>query len=171
MENDLHTSFQLIADSYGAYHEQIFFYIYKRIYSREDAEDLTQDVFVRLMDYAQLLCAETVKSFIYTIARNLVIDYLRRYYKAQEITSYMYDHVQARIAESESVIIAHDLQAQELKCLRTLPEQRRKIYMLNRFQEKSSSEIAEALRLSRRTVENHLFICRKEVRAYMKQCI
>lgn len=67
--------------------------------------------------------------------------------------------------------MARDLQAQELKCLRSLPAQRRKIYMLNRFQEKSSSEIAETLQLSRRTVENHLFICRKEVRAYLKQCI
>ena len=112
-----------------------------------------------------------MKSFIYTIARNLVIDYLRRYYKAQEITSYIYDSVPASTMETESSIVARDLQAQELKCLRTLPEQRRKIYMLNRFQEKSSSEIAETLQLSKRTVENHLFICRKEVRAYMKQCI
>ena len=171
MENDLHTSIHLIADSYGAYHEQIFFYIHKRIKSREDAEDLSQDVFVRLMDYEQLLCAETVKSFIYTIARNLVIDYLRRYYKAQEVTSYIYDSVPQRTTETESAIMARDLQAQELKCLRSLPAQRRKIYMLNRFQEKSSSEIAETLQLSRRTVENHLFICRKEVRAYLKQCI
>ena len=171
MENDLQISIQLIADSYGAYHEQIFFYIHKRINCREDAEDLSQDVFVRLMDYERLLCPETVKSFIYTIARNLVIDYLRRYYKAQEITSYIYDSVPASTMETESSIVARDLQAQELKCLRTLPEQRRKIYMLNRFQEKSSSEIAETLQLSKRTVENHLFICRKEVRAYMKQCI
>lgn len=171
MENDLHTSAQLIADSYRAYHEQIFFYINKRINSRADAEDLSQDVFVRLMDYAQLLCAETVKSFIYTIARNLLIDYLRRYYKAQEITFYIYDHVSMSTTEPESTLVARDLQAQELKCLQALPVQRRKIYMLNRFQEKSSSEIAETLQLSKRTVENHLFLCRKEVRAYMKQCI
>ena len=171
MENDLHTSIQLIADSYGAYHEQIFFYIHKRINSREDAEDLSHDVFVRLMDYERLLCPETVKSFIYTIARNLVIDYLRRYYKVQEVTSYIYDNAPAASTDTESSIVARDLQAQELKCLHTLPEQRRKIYMLNRFQEKNSSEIAEILQLSKRTVENHLFICRKEVRAYMKQCI
>lgn len=171
MENDLHISAQLIADSYGAYHEQIFFYINKRINSREDSEDLSQDVFVRLMDYEQLLCPETVKSFIYTIARNLVTDYLRHYYKRQEVTSYIYDNTPAATTDAESAIVARDLQVQELKCLRALPEQRRKIYMLNRFQDRSSSEIADTLQLSRRTVENHLFICRKEVRAYMKQCI
>ena len=59
----------------------------------------------------------------------------------------------------------------EKRKLRTLPEQRRKIYIMSRFEDKSSSEISAKLNLSRRTVENHLFISRKEIREYMKQCI
>ena len=42
---------------------------------------------------------------------------------------------------------------------------------MNRFQGKSSEDIAEELNLSRRTVENHLFISRKEVREFIRQCI
>lgn len=42
---------------------------------------------------------------------------------------------------------------------------------MSRFEDKSSSEISAKLNLSRRTVENHLFISRKEIREYMKQCI
>ena len=51
----------------------------------EDAKDLAQDVFLRLMDYKQMLRPETIKYFIFSICRNLVIDYLRRHYKMQEI--------------------------------------------------------------------------------------
>lgn len=171
MENPTMTSIQLVADSYTSYHRSVCLYIYYRINSKDDAEDLAQDVFLRLMDYKQMLRPDTVKFFIYTISRNLVNDYLRRHYKKQEITSYIYDHATTCTNETENQIIANDLLAYEKRKLRTLPEQRRKIYIMSRFKDKSSSEISAQLNLSRRTVENHLFISRKEIREYMKQCI
>lgn len=118
-----------------------------------------------------MLRPDTIKFFIYTISRNLVNDYLRRHYKKQEITSYIYDHATTCTNETENQIVANDLLACEKHKLRTLPEQRRKIYIMSRFEDKSSSEISAKLNLSRRTVENHLFISRKEIREYMKQCI
>ena len=156
------TSVQLIADSYTSYHRSVYLYICYRINNKEEAEDIAQDVFLR---------PDTVKFFIYTISRNLVNDYLRRHYKKQEITSYIYDHATTCTNETENQIVANDLLACEKRKLHTLPEQRRKIYIMNRFEDKSSSEISAKLNLSRRTVENHLFISRKEIREYMKQCI
>ena len=80
MKNITMKSTQLIEDSYTNYHHSIYLYIYYRIGNKEEAEDLAQDVYVRLMDYNRILCLETIKYFIFTIARNLVNDYLRRYY-------------------------------------------------------------------------------------------
>ena len=85
MKNITMKSTQLIEDSYTNYHHSIYLYIYYRIGNKEEAEDLAQDVYVRLMDYNRILCLETIKYFIFTIARNLVNDYLRRYYKRQEV--------------------------------------------------------------------------------------
>ena len=42
---------------------------------------------------------------------------------------------------------------------------------MNRGEDKTVTDMEEELNLSRRTVENHLFISRKEVREYLKQCI
>lgn len=42
---------------------------------------------------------------------------------------------------------------------------------MNRFMDMSADDISKKLCLSKRTVENHLFISRKEVREYIKQCI
>lgn len=165
------TSTQLITEAYADYHRSVYLYIYYKINSQEEAEDLSQDVFLHLMDYKQMLRPETVKPFIYTIARNLVTDYLRRYYKKQEITSYIYDVTERSSNETENGIIARDLLAHEIMKLKKLPQQRRKIYAMYRFGEQSTSDIAVNLNLSRRTVENHLFISRKEVREYIKQCI
>ena len=154
MENIDMSSVQLISDSYKNYHRSVYLYILYKIRKDEDAKDLSQDVFLRLMDYKQMLRPETIKYFIFSICRNLVIDYLRRHYKMQEITSYFLD-----------------LSVCEQKRVLRLPAQRRKIYVMSRFKHISSADISACLGLSVRTVENHLFISRKEIREYIQQCI
>ncbi|MCI1683540.1 MAG: sigma-70 family RNA polymerase sigma factor [Bacteroides sp.] len=171
MENNFIKSTQIIADSYCEYRNSIYRYIYYKISKEEEAKDLTQDVFLRLIDYKQMLRKDTVRFFIFTIARNLVNDYLRHYYKVQEVTSYLYDRTEKYTNNVESEIIAKDLLMLEKRKLSILPAQRHKIYAMSRFGNKTSSEIATSLNLSQRTVENHLFISRKEVREYIKKCI
>lgn len=171
MKDTTMTSTQLIADAYADYHRSVFLYICYKINSKEEAEDLSQDVFLRLMDYKQMLRSETVKYFLFTIARNLVTDYLRRYYRRQEMTSYMYDTVERSSNETESQILADDLLSLEKSRMSFLPVRRRKVYVMSRFHNKSVQEIASELSLSFRTVENHLFTGRKKIREFIQQCI
>ena len=55
------SSVQLITDSYQNYHRSVYLYILYKIGKDEDAKDLAQDVFLRLMDYKQMLRPETIK--------------------------------------------------------------------------------------------------------------
>lgn len=171
MKDITSTATQLIVDAYTNYHDQVCRYICYRIDNREESEDLAQDVYLRLMDYKQMLCEDTLRYLVFTIARNLVNDYLRRFYKRQEITSYMYDRAVTCSNDTESQIIADDMAACERHKLSLLPKQRGTIYSMSRYENKSIAEISGELSLSPRTVENHLLISRREVREYMKQCI
>lgn len=162
---------QLIADSYKSYHHSVYLYINYKIGKDEDAKDLSQDVFLRLMDYKQMLRPDTIRNFIYSITRNLITDYLRRHYKIQEATSYIFNQSSTFTNDVENQIIANDLSLCERRRVASLPEQRRRIYVMNRFENKTTSEISIQLGLSPRTVENHLFISRKEIRDYIQQCI
>ena len=171
METTANTSDNIITRSYEEYYQVIFTYITYRITHRYEAEDLTQDVFVRLLDYKQMLRPDTVKYFLFTIARNIVIDYIRRYYKKQEIDSYIYDTMSTSTNETEEKIIGDDLMTMERTRLAAMPEQRRLIYTLNRFENKTSPEIANELNLSCRTVENHLFLGRREMHELFRNCI
>lgn len=171
MEDIKVTSPCLITASYQEHYPLLCSYIYYKINNWETAKDLSQDVFLRLTEYKQMLRPNTVKYFIYTIARNLVTDYLRRYYKKLEITSYIYDHTVTYMDETESLLIAQDLSLLERQKMTMLSAQRRKVYIMNRFEEKSISVISTELKISPRTVENHLFISRREIRNFIKQCI
>lgn len=171
MEATINSSDNIIARSYEEYHQIIRAYIMYRITHRYEAEDLMQDVFVRLLDYKQMLRPDTVKYFLFTIARNIVTDYIRRYYKRQEIESYFYDFTSTSTNETEEKIIANDLALTEQLILAEFPEQRQKVYQMNRYEEKTSAEIATVLHLSQRTVENHLFLGRRDMRNFFKKCI
>lgn len=171
MKDLTHTSNELIARIFADQRQSVFFYVYKKIGKKEDSEDLVQDAYLRLLEYRTMLRPDTVKYFLFTIVRNLVTDYFRRFYKRQEVVDFLQEFSQTKTMESDSPVIIKDLQKQEWNRVRLLPRQRRKIYVMNRFEGKNLSEIASELHLSQRTVENHLFISRKEVRMYMKQCI
>lgn len=171
METTTHISDTIITRSYEEYYQAVLTYITYRITRRYEAEDLTQDVFVRLLDYKPMLRPDTVKYFLFTIARNIVTDYIRRYYKKQEMDSYLYDTMTASTNETEEKIIGDDLMTIERMRVAAMPAQRRLIYTLSRFEDKPSSEIAGRLNLCQRTVENHLFISRREMREFFKNCI
>jgi RNA polymerase sigma-70 factor (ECF subfamily) len=160
----------LVTYAYEKYRQLILSYIIYRTNHRYEAEDLTQDVFVRLLDYKQMLREDTVRYFLFTIARNIVIDYLRRHYKKQEITSYIYDTAVCSTGESDDLVVK-DILALEKNKLQTFSDQRKKVYILSRFEGKTPFEISEELQLSKRTIENHLLIGRKIMRTYIRQCI
>ena len=171
MENRIKLSDRLITEYYEEYRQSVFFYICRRIENRSDAEDLTQDAFLRLLEYRMMIRRDTLKYFIITIVRNLLNDYRRRYYKRQEIDRYLYDTLPVTTVEPESRMVADEIRKLECRRVSALSEQRRKVYVLSRFYDKSVLDISKDLNLSYRTVENHLFISRREVRDFIRQCI
>ena len=165
----IHSNHDLIAGVYEDMHEEIRRYIAIRIKDDDEAKDLCQDVFLRLFDY-DILAKETIRRFVYTIARNIVIDHLRHHAMKQTYTSYIYARASRTFTHPTNQIIADDLGRHEQLHVAHLPEQRRKVYVMTRYEDKTSAEIAQIMNLEIRTVENHLFLARKEVRKMMAAC-
>lgn len=161
----------IITFAYEQYRESVIRFIDYRIHDQMEAEDMTQDVFMRLLEYKQMLRPESVKSFVYTIARNLVTDYLRHFYKRQEIEQFIIEDEKEQSYDLEQHLIVRDLENQELKRLSLFPAQRKAVYAMSRYRELTVEEISLELSLSRRTVENHLRLGRKEMRESLRACI
>lgn len=171
LSENFHSVDCLISQSHIDFHTAIYNYIKNRINNAEDAADLAQDAYVRLLDYKAMLRQETVKSFVFTIARNLVIDYIRRHYRKQEVSANMYEFSKDYTDTTESNLHVEDILRLENGMLMNMPKQRKHVYMLDRFEEMSALEIATALNISKRTVENHLLTGRKQVRQYIQRCV
>jgi len=172
MKDETNSSNAIITEAYNDHYTEVLTYITYRINHKYEAEDLAQDVFIRLLDYKALLRPATITHFIYTITRNIVTDYIRRYYKKQEVDYYLYQEMsKANSNDTEETIFTNDLLRIEKEKLETYPTQRKIIYTLNREENLSVHDISGQLQLSQRTVENHLFIGRKVMRNYLKKII
>lgn len=165
--NDSHT---LIADAYRTHKTSLFHYFLKYTEDKAVAEDLTQDVFLRMLEWKQEISTLTVKNLVFRIARNLLCDYLRRLYVKRDSYSHVADSSLLYDTTTESAIIAADLYRLECRIVAGLSPRRRQAYTLSRFGGKDSSEIAELMGLSRRTAENNIFISRKIVRKLLRSC-
>lgn len=157
--------------SYVKHYHRVLGFISSRINSKEDAENLTQDVWLRLLEYDRPISEDTVISLLYTVACNLVNDYLRRLYRRRAAVEEISGCLQEADWSGESGVIARDIARLEKNRVECLPPQRRIIYIMSRYDDKSVDDIAGELSLSFRTVENHLRMGRRDVRAFMSEAI
>lgn len=141
-------------------------FAWKILKSEEDAEDVAQDIFVKLWDNPDIWeNKETWDSYIYTMARNQIYNFLK--HKSVELS------YQEKLVQEDSPSFEFDiydkLYAKELQLLikltlDTMPEQRKKIFVMSRQKGMSHQEIADNLQISIRTVERHVYLALQDLK-------
>ena len=165
------TSKTIIGEAFVQYAKALVNYVALRINDRDDAEDLVQDVFLRLLG-CDVIAEATVKNLCYTIANNMVIDYIRRHYKREDVYSYYYEQLeQAHVVTPEQETSYHDLQDMESRIIMKLAPATARVYELSQHEGLSIQEISDQLGISRRTVECHQYQSRKFVREEIRKVI
>ena len=147
-------AFRLLYDRYGL---KIHRFAYSYLKSELDAEELVQDVFLKLWDKkATLDSSQNIRSFIFKIAVNTIYDFIRR----KNIEQAFHDFTRRDVEytnETWHEVVYNDMLAQVYRLMSQMPEQRRKIFKMSKEKGLTNDEIAEILNLSKRTVENQLY--------------
>lgn len=160
----------IIVRAYREYHDDVLRYIGYKIGDTQEAEDMAQDVFVKLMCCGSELVWASIRNLIYKISSNLVNDYWRRHYVRADVDRYLLEFTPVAGNVTEETVVANELAREERACLNHMARKRRMIYERRRFFGESAQEIADSLNLSRRTVENHLLLGYKEMRSHIRAC-
>ncbi len=123
--------------------------------SHHELEDMVAEVLARAYATDSWENVAAGRAFLFTIARNLVIDNARRNKIVSFETIADLDLLQAD-GSAESQLIARDALRQLQGIVDSLPGQCRRVFLLRRVHEKSMAEIADEMLLSVSTVEKHL---------------
>lgn len=168
MKSIIATQQQMIADFYKEYQEKLVNFAVARLGNWQEAEDLVQDVFVKLMTYDGIINETTVRSFIFTITNHEIMNILRRRacrHKVEE--SVMYEQ-ELQCSAVERVVEYHDALRLVNRCVEQLTPSCAKVYRMTLFDGKCAGEIAKELNVSKRTVESQLLTSRKKIRMMLQ---
>jgi len=139
---------------YRRYYGSLCSHAVRFLSSRVAAEDLVAEIFCQL--YAEDVfrtITTSYRAYLYQTVRHRSFNYLRqvrfREVGLEEVQGFSIADVQLPDAITQFDELSRDVE----KAIRTLPQQRRKIYVMNRFEGQKYAEIATELGLSVRTVE------------------
>lgn len=159
----------------GRYKNKLYNYISRMVGDSEDAEDLTQEVFVRMFVSLETFRRQSsLSTWLFRIAGNLCIDHFRRTKKHRAI-AYSLDEtaegdenggreVADTAFEPQRLLEQSELAAQTERALAQLPEKLRAVVLLHDIEGLPYEEIARIIGCPLGTVKSRLFNARLQLR-------
>ena len=152
-----------------AYYREIYVYIYRQLGSKEDAMDLTQDIFIAVLQSIDRFDSArgSFRTWLYGIATHKVIDFRRREKPAWLSLD------EAEIPdETDPLEMLRDAELirQIEDYVSGADETAQMIFRLRLFNEKSFREIAEITGLPEATVKTKYYRLQKKIREEFGEC-
>lgn len=134
------------------------------------AEEMVQDIFLKAWIKRERLAAvENFRSYLFILARNHILNVLRKKINEQPFTNSLLDHVR------DTGSCPHELlavkQSEELikKAIGQLPQQQRTVFQLTRDKGLSHESVAGMLNISKHTVKSHMHKAIQFIRTYVER--
>lgn len=136
--------------------------------SEEDAEDIAQDIFVKLWEHPDLWISRgKMDSYLYTVVRNHIYNFLKHRmveFDYLEVAAEKMKILEQQLPKPDDELQVHELELMAQMILEQMPEQRRRVFLMSREEGLTNQEIAVRLNISVRTVEQHIYKALQELK-------
>jgi RNA polymerase sigma-70 factor (family 1) len=154
-------------DIYKKYNKKVYIFSLRYLKNKEDAEGIVQEVFSKLWENCKKMHkTSNLNAWIFTVSFNAV----RKRFRKLSAEKRHIERYSASIdlsKEEISQIEYLDLLNKATHLIEKLPPRQKEVFLLQKEKGLSSSEIAEELKISKKTVENHL----NRARAFLKKAM
>lgn len=165
-----HAQFSVLFERYN---KSVFSYFMQWTKDIAKAEDLTQDVFIKIFKNRDKFKGEHFKIWLFTISRNLRTDFYRKNLKnkinqtpVEEMFDHRINHEDLAYEPEEDELTSFDGTRLKL-AIETLPEDKREVLFMQFFQGLKSNEIGEVLGISPENARARSHRAIKELRSYL----
>lgn len=152
---------------FEVYSHKLYAFALKYFRNTADAEELVQEVFVKVWENRLTLKSEySFKSYLFTIALNRI----RKYFNKKAVSLRYIESLQYNSELSDQIILEeYEPALQKLNfIIDQMPPRRREIFIKNKLEGKSSKEVASELNISPGTVDNQVSEALRFIRNHLK---
>jgi RNA polymerase sigma-70 factor (family 1) len=153
---------------YEHYQGQIFLFAYRFTKSKAAAEEIVQEVFVKLWEKrGQIKIEKNFSAYIIRVTKNLIVDGLKKAALDKKVQQHILTHMKALRDSSAEELLQKEMERLHRQAINALSPQKRTIYLLSREEELSYEQIAEKLGISKNTVRNHMADALQTIREHI----
>lgn len=144
-------------EMYNRHWKKLYIFAYKRIKSKEIAEEIVQDFLTNLWAGRKTIVVKSsFEGYIYTSIRNLVLNCIAKETRRNAYSQFIRLFKTDVDNSTEETVYIKDFYFNLQKELSYLPTKCRSVFEMSRQDNKSNKEIASELGISEKTVESHL---------------
>ena len=159
-----------IADIVREYKDGLILYLNGYVDNLYTAEDLTEDTFFKLMTKKPGFSGRsTFKTWLYTIGRNIAVDWLRRESKQTGLSPEDMEQYQKDESDLEHAYIRDERKRAVHRSLRKLMPDYRAVLWLVYFEDFSGREAAAILRKNDRQMKNLLYRAKQSLKSELEK--
>ncbi len=156
------------AEKYRRFFPRVFAYIYGRVHNVHVAEDLAADVFERAyMKASSLRNDEAFSTWLFTIARNVVISHVRKAGRETIVDHDVLKAIAPSVGSVESEILMREEVSEVAALVRQFPQREQDVVALKFDAELSNPQIAQIMDLSEANVRVIIFRTLRRLREMM----
>lgn len=158
---------RLYNDLYTKYHKVIYINIRKFVHSPEGVEDVFQDVFLALWENLhKVRSVESIAPWLFVVSQNKALSYLKKKVNDSLILVDSYQPFETIPATADKT--DDDLQmAMISKAIDQLPDKRKQVFTLSKFEGLTVDEIASELEITPSTVREYLKQAVRSIKSYL----
>lgn len=158
MKKDLHANVcneTIYANLYKKYSKNLHDFLYYKYGENLNPGDKAQEAFIKLWENCKKVTSEKAKSFLYTVANNLM---LNEYKHQKVVLKYKSEAPKDYTNETPEFLLEKEEYYKKYQnALAKLSEEQRSAFMLNKVEGKKHEEIAQLLGVTRKVVEYRIY--------------
>ncbi|CAN5911035.1 RNA polymerase sigma-70 factor [soil metagenome] len=154
---------------FDRYRDRLFTYCLKFTKSREAAEEIVQDVFMKIWENRLSIDPDlSFNAYLYQITKNLAFNFLKKAAGEISFKQSVLGYLENAHNQSEDDCIYQDYEQLAESAISLLPPKRQMIFQMSRQEGMSHEAIAASLGISKNTVKVQIVKASKTLRAYFR---
>lgn len=142
---------------YNRYSKRVYRFACSILKTKEDAENIVQDVFLIFWDNRDKIeKGSSIKNYIFTVTHNSIISLFRRKTKEANYIEYLRSLQETEQDPEETGLEYDELQKKLVEIIDQLPDRQKEVLLLSKIEGLTYKDIAERLKISTNTIENHM---------------